>query len=181
MKVKLRSQDKLKRLGRCLTAEPRLGFRPAWSPTNFIATEPDIASLCATLTRMPKAFRQRGKKKKNSLAEAVAAEPRQEEQWSEEQTAGPSWIIPAPKETVNPEAPFGYVDAEVKAYFRTVDAQLRDWQENEEKGEVDEDLDPNESAFARSFLGPLSLNTTCCTRSPDVLDGRSSRNVWQRT
>ncbi len=28
----------------------------------------------------------------------------------------------------NPEAPFGYVDPELKAYFRTVDDQLKEWQ-----------------------------------------------------
>ncbi|KAF9448476.1 hypothetical protein P691DRAFT_800795 [Macrolepiota fuliginosa MF-IS2] len=63
----------------------------------------------------------------------------------------PSWIVPAASrsndDTLNPEAPFGFADAEVKAYFRTVDVQIRDWQKNQagvegEDGNVD--VDPNE-------------------------------------
>lgn len=99
---------------------------------------------------MPRENRKRGKKhKKQPVEEQEAAV--EETHYEEEPEAGPSWIIPAthrdaPQE--NPEAPFGYVDADVKAYFRTVDVQLREWQENEEQAvEGDEDVDPNESAF----------------------------------
>jgi hypothetical protein len=37
-------------------------------------------------------------------------------------SSGSSWIVPRvhPKQLI-PEAPFGYVDLELKAYFRTVD------------------------------------------------------------
>jgi hypothetical protein len=44
-----------------------------------------------------------------------------------------------------PEAPFGYVDPELKAYFKTVDDQLKEWQQNRNYAEEEEDVDPNES------------------------------------
>ncbi|KAJ7667611.1 armadillo-type protein [Mycena polygramma] len=93
---------------------------------------------------MPKEHRKRGKKKK-AEPEWQLPEPKivpQEEP--------PSWIVSAPKhaaeeEDVNPEAPFGYVDVDVKAYFRTVDVQIRDWQNTAaESGSSEEDTDPNE-------------------------------------
>ncbi|KAF7313483.1 hypothetical protein HMN09_00504200 [Mycena chlorophos] len=90
---------------------------------------------------MPKELRKRGKKKKAQNAEPVeehVPEPPQP-------AAGPSWIVqrtedsePAPTET-----PFGEVDVDVKAYFRTVDLQIRDWQEAD-PDVVDEGRDPNE-------------------------------------
>lgn len=100
---------------------------------------------------MPRENRKRGKKhKKQSLEEEQA--PVEEQHYEEEPQAGPSWIVSASNHTdapqENPEAPFGYVDADVKAYFRTVDAQLREWQGNDEQApEGDEDVDPNESEF----------------------------------
>lgn len=99
---------------------------------------------------MPRENRKRGKKVKKrvdglnetlSLQESQAPEP----------TSGPSWIRSAPRHDTednefNPEAPFGYVDADVKAYFRTVDVQMRDWQVQEDQ-DLDQDKDPNEGAF----------------------------------
>ncbi|KAF7978355.1 hypothetical protein HWV62_1005 [Athelia sp. TMB] len=99
---------------------------------------------------MPKEFRKRGKKNKKG-ADKDEWKPPKEDRPShhdqlegEKQDAGRSWIIPAAKdaEEVNLEAPFGYIDAEVKAYFRTVDVQIREWQVNE--AEANEDGDPNE-------------------------------------
>jgi len=100
---------------------------------------------------MPKEFRKRGKKTKKS-ADKVDSKPQEDHRQrpdnnGDEQSAGPSWIIPASKESeeINLEAPFGYLDADVKAYFRTVDIQIRNWQENEaDTREADEDVDPNE-------------------------------------
>ena len=58
----------------------------------------------------------------------------------------------------NPEAPFGYVDPELKAYFRTVDDQLKEWQQNREYyAEGEEDIDPNESASC-FFLCTLAVS-----------------------
>ncbi|KAJ6567278.1 armadillo-type protein [Mycena vulgaris] len=99
---------------------------------------------------MPKEHRKRGKKKKPEpewqppVQEQPAREPEPEPQ---QQSAGPSWIVPGPtnaEDDVNPEAPFGYVDVDVKAYFRTVDVQIRDWQDNAVEPGTNEDSDPNE-------------------------------------
>lgn len=94
---------------------------------------------------MPKELRKRGKKHKKSGQgeQSSAGAPAGEQNKPSE---GPSWIISARKtEDVNPEAPFGYVDPDIKAYFRTVDDQIRAWQEDEHvPDEEDVDLDPNE-------------------------------------
>ena len=104
---------------------------------------------------MPRENRKRGKKHKKAKEEEP--EPQQDSYAQEVEafedqdgTAGPSWIVPArDASAVDLNAPFGYVDAEVKAYFRTVDVQIRDWQESkpEVDAEADEDVDPNEGAF----------------------------------
>ncbi|KAG6885129.1 hypothetical protein C0993_005707 [Termitomyces sp. T159_Od127] len=96
---------------------------------------------------MPRENRKRGrkvKKKVDVLNEALSSQEPQAPQ----PTSGPSWIRSAPhhdpeNHEFNPEAPFGYVDADVKAYFRTVDVQMRDWQVEEDQ-ELDHDKDPNE-------------------------------------
>jgi len=94
---------------------------------------------------MPKELRKRGKKHKKSKQEEQppANAPVDEH---EKPSEGPSWIISAHKtEDVNPEAPFGYVDPDIKAYFRTVDDQIRAWQEDEHIPEEENvDMDPNE-------------------------------------
>ena len=101
---------------------------------------------------MPKEFRKRGKKtKKNS--NNVDWKPQEDhlrahDNIKEElERPGPSWIIPASKESedINLEAPFGYLNVDVKAYFRTVDVQIRNWQDNEvDAVEGNDDVDPNE-------------------------------------
>lgn len=117
-------------------------------------------------TKMPRGLRKRGRRHKNKETEdypqgqdeSYAHDGMEENNHELNQDQGshtePSWIIPAASrgndETVNPEAPFGFVDAEVKAYFRTVDVQIRDWQENQgEDGgaDGDVDVDPNEGAL----------------------------------
>ncbi|KAI9447211.1 hypothetical protein F5148DRAFT_1344715, partial [Russula earlei] len=44
----------------------------------------------------------------------------------------------------NLEAPFGYIDPELKAYFRTVNNQLKEWQQNWGEAGAEDDVDPNE-------------------------------------
>jgi nucleolar protein 9 len=92
---------------------------------------------------MPKENRKRGKKRKRT--ETTVADGHKD-QPSEENLPQPSWIHSAePTHGHNPEAPYGYVDNDVKAYFRTVDVQIRDWQEDKNVEEVsDGDKDPNE-------------------------------------
>lgn len=92
---------------------------------------------------MPKEFRKRGKKAKWSKIEKGGLKPEHQDETS----AGPSWIISTRKDTEepNPEAPFGSLDNDVKAYFRTVDVQIRNWQENEVNADDrNADVDPNE-------------------------------------
>lgn len=97
---------------------------------------------------MPRENRKRGKKHKKTPAEDVQVI----EEEVEAPQAGPSWIVPAQNTgtEVNTDAPFGYVDPDVKAYFKTVDQRIREWQDNQAPGaeaEEFEDVDPNEGAW----------------------------------
>jgi nucleolar protein 9 len=98
---------------------------------------------------MPKELRKRGKRHKKSATEYQTPSQEQEIPPDEGPSGGPSWIVPrANSNQFNPEAPFGYVDPELKAYFRTVDDQLKEWQRNDwDDAGGDEDMDPNESAL----------------------------------
>ncbi|EGO01542.1 hypothetical protein SERLA73DRAFT_176882 [Serpula lacrymans var. lacrymans S7.3] len=100
---------------------------------------------------MPRENRKRGKKHKKQAEEQDYPAQSQNashpvENKEPEQNAGPSWIVSgSAQEEINPEAPFGYVDADLKSYFKTVDAQIRNWQEDEFHTEdKNEDIDPNE-------------------------------------
>ncbi|KAI0253125.1 ARM repeat-containing protein [Lactifluus subvellereus] len=99
---------------------------------------------------MPKELRKRGKRHRKSATDHHT--PAQEQELIDEgPSSGPSWIVPRDdSKQVNPEAPFGYVDPEIKAYFRTFDDQLKEWQQNWDEAEGDEDIDPNENR--RMFL-----------------------------
>ncbi|KAA1466051.1 ARM repeat-containing protein [Dentipellis sp. KUC8613] len=107
---------------------------------------------------MPRENRKRGKRHKKTQDEDGPAQEEWRTQPNEEQQqqAGPSWIVAGENGThghggeVNLEAPFGYVDADVKAYFRTVDNQIKEWQENGAELDADPDVDPNENR--RMFL-----------------------------
>ena len=63
--------------------------------------------------------------------------------------AGPSWITRVPAKPVEDdgEAPFGYLDSDIKAYFRTVDLQIREWQEDKSLAMAESDTDPNEGTY----------------------------------
>ena len=125
------------------------GAHKAFLPRTHSST-PACFSCFASHTSpvMPRENRKRGKKHKKK-AEEVADQhedyaPQDEEL---EPDAGPSWILPDRDHTaLDQNAPFGFVDAEVKAYFRTVDVQIREWQETKPEVEADEDIDPNEGA-----------------------------------
>ena len=115
---------------------------------------------------MPKEHRKRGKKHKKPPLDKPETEVYQEDvdHAGEEQTGGfeggdrPSWIVRDREPQVNPEAPFGYVDADVKAYFRTVELQIRDWQENPahasavQTGDDENEQDPNEGNLVPASL-----------------------------
>ncbi|KAG2151818.1 armadillo-type protein [Suillus cothurnatus] len=78
--------------------------------------------------------------------------------------------IPAQESESHPEAPFGYVDPDIKAYFRTVDDQIRTWQQ-ERPYEEDQaaDLDPNEAKrmFLVAALSEMSEKEKQLATDPD--------------
>lgn len=118
---------------------------------------------------MPRENRKRGKKHKKKAEEE--AEPPVEsyapQSQDQEDETGPSWIVRARDDSaVDLNAPFGYVDAKVKAYFRTVDVQIREWQESRPEVEADEDVDPNEGA--RNF-GSLYAKVSHSLYRPSVV------------
>lgn len=110
---------------------------------------------------MPKELRKRGKKHKKSAAPDKLPETPKDKH--EERSREPSWIVPARKtEGVDTELPFGCLDPDVKAYFRTVDDQIRAWQEDEDMpDEEDVDLDPNEGERSRKHAFVLGLMAYC--------------------
>lgn len=112
---------------------------------------------------MPRENRKRGKKHKKPIQSEPEPEPDSEtypgdaDYEGERQTGGfeggdrPSWVVQDEKTQVNQDAPFGYVDADVKAYFRTVELQIRDWQDSPAHGNGVGDgneQDPNEGNLA---------------------------------
>jgi nucleolar protein 9 len=134
-------EDGLIRAGRCRT----------------FSDERIVPTLFFYIT-MPRGLRKRGRRQKNNEAEDFSHEKTQlddgfELNHDEAETSQPSWIIPAANQSdaaSNPEAPFGFVNTEVKAYFRTVDVQIRDWQDSQVESEGmdgNADIDPNEGAF----------------------------------
>lgn len=97
---------------------------------------------------MPREIRKRGKKKSKAKEEQqehvlvpATLEP------GPQQEAGPSWMrnpsTESSKGAEELEAPFGYLDADVKAYFRTVDLRLREWQDGTVQ-DLPEGVDTNE-------------------------------------
>lgn len=117
---------------------------------------------------MPRENRKRGKKHKK-VAEDTYVVPVQHEEPVEEAQGGPSWIVSAPGASeFNEEAPFGYVDSEVKAYFRTVDVQIREWQEQPHPVAESDETDPNEGACTTGSnkchtIDPQNLQTVVCS------------------
>ncbi|KAG8762568.1 Nucleolar protein 9 [Ceratobasidium sp. 423] len=96
---------------------------------------------------MPREHRKRGKKKKGNK-EAVEHEVEQQnEEYHEE--SNPQWM--ETNDEMNLEAPFGYVDPDVKGYFRTVDARIQDWQ-SQEYGRDDADEEGNTNEVAASTI-----------------------------
>jgi nucleolar protein 9 len=99
---------------------------------------------------MPREHRKRGKKHKKTREDEAHFQDDLNPNYSERE-GEPSWIRPASETSpeTSIEAPFGYVDADVKAYFRTVDDQIRDWQEADGSRTTltEESGDPNEGTL----------------------------------
>lgn len=93
---------------------------------------------------MPRENRKRGKKNKAKPLEQV-----HEYEYRDFDHLHPTDALPtaqphsAPGDVAS-DAPFGRLDPDVKAYFRTVDEQLRDWKEERLTTDVGEDVDPNQ-------------------------------------
>ncbi|KAI5122146.1 hypothetical protein M0805_000793 [Coniferiporia weirii] len=127
---------------------------------------------------MPRENRKRGKKhKKPQPEEERVHEKADQYQDDAEQQAGPSWIVDRGavhgdgEEQASLDVPFGFVDPDVKAYFRTVDNKLREWQEasDETEPDVDEEADPNEERkmFLVAALAELSGKERQLATDPD--------------
>jgi hypothetical protein len=131
---------------------------------------------------MPKVHRKRGKRHKNNDLETNVED--EIEETTENLPAAdndlPSWIEPAlPQQDLNPEAPFGFCDPDVKAYFRTVDTQLREWQELGVEKDVSESEDPNAGEI--HFLYTMSLFVLISCRETDVFRSGTWRNAGEGT
>lgn len=111
---------------------------------------------------MPREHRKRGKRRKGEENITVDhGEPELPEPSQQEHEGQPSWIEDAPAPAIlPPEAPFGFCDPDLKAYFRTVDNQLREWQELGILKSTGEDEDPN--------LGDLLLNRSSLQETNDI-------------
>lgn len=110
--------------------------------------------LKASVLAMPRENRKRGKKHKKQVEHTP--ERVLEPQAATEEYSQPSWIRPARVATEDQAAPFGYVDPDVKAYFRSVDVQMRGWAEaNAPEHEHIEDRNPSEGIFC-AITSPLS-------------------------
>lgn len=134
---------------------------------------------------MPREIRKRGKKKSKVQEDeypqpaAVAPGPDIVEPSSE---SAPTWMRNAPS-TSNPladiEAPFGYVDADVKAYFRTIDLKLRDWQDGTNEDTSPEGVDANEG-MSICPSRQLNADNFITPRSESIHSCRTHRNGEQR-
>ncbi|KAG8218314.1 armadillo-type protein, partial [Butyriboletus roseoflavus] len=121
---------------------------------------------------MPRENRKRGKKLKKSQRQVLPEVQAQErEDHRSNNSSEPSWIVSAREaEDAHPEAPFGYVDPDVKAYFRTVDEQIQSWQEDgSQPVDEDGDLDPNEAkrVLFVAALGEMSGKEKQLATDPD--------------
>lgn len=79
-------------------------------------------------------------------------------------TEQPAWIVnsePQDEKQIT-DAPFGYLDLDVKAYFRNVDSQIREWQGNRlEEGQVETDM--NEGAPMFCSCNIVGTNSIWCS------------------
>ncbi|KAF8121342.1 armadillo-type protein [Boletus edulis] len=118
---------------------------------------------------MPREIRKRGKKHKK--AKLPEGQTQEREDPPPNGSGEPSWIVSVREaEDIHPEAPFGYVDPDVKAYFRTVDEQIQSWQEARiQPMNEDGDLDPNEEkqVFFVAALSEMSGKEKQLATDPD--------------
>jgi len=102
---------------------------PTWRVCSLTANLSTVRSI-----DMPREHRKRGKKHRIPKGEAAPVE--------EEHVEEPEQVNDEGGPSRAPDAPFGLVDPDVKAYFRTVDDQLKEWQDD--RGDVDDGAELNE-------------------------------------
>ena len=112
---------------------------------------------------MPKENRKRGKKHKKNTQGGLDDSGFRGSQvdtpdHGQEGHHTPSRIVSTPKAhslpEIHPETPFGYVHDDLKAYFRTVDLQIRDWQEDRGRDQEIDGSVGNEGAWFTVVLEP---------------------------
>ena len=118
---------------------------------------------------MPRENRKRGKKHKKNLVEEYKPCPPRAEIAQQ-----PSWIISS-SEAVDAEAPFGELESDVKAYFRTVDLQIRSWQGDQGETSEEDDFQLNESAYDLGSGTWLNVRMSC--RKAYILYGCIGRDA----
>ncbi|KIJ32368.1 hypothetical protein M422DRAFT_265865 [Sphaerobolus stellatus SS14] len=121
---------------------------------------------------MPRENRKRGKKNKKQEKEEVTTYAVEEPQY-EEQVPYNQWEQQNEDELEAQaqveEAPFGIVDPDVKAYFRTVNDQLKEWQDEGVDTEVDAEVDANEERrlFFKAALTEMNGKELQLSADPD--------------
>ncbi|KAL5636681.1 hypothetical protein ACGC1H_000592 [Rhizoctonia solani] len=96
---------------------------------------------------MPREHRKRGKKKKEN--KEVAEHESRQQDVEIHQEPNTQWM--ETNDEMNLEAPFGYVDPDLKGYFRTVDARIQDWQ-SQDHAQDDANEEGNTNEDKRMFL-----------------------------
>jgi nucleolar protein 9 len=98
---------------------------------------------------MPQNARKRGKKHKRKPSEFM-------ESSVEETGLTEPGVMHQEQSYVRNDAPFGAVDPDLKAYFKTVDSQLQEWGDSKNRPEQQE-IGDDDSQFIRSGWGSPSL------------------------
>jgi nucleolar protein 9 len=103
---------------------------------------------------MPRENRKRGKKRQGN-AEEVNLVVHDAQHDAEPENAAPQWMHT--NDEPNLDAPFGYVEADVKAYFRTVDSKIQEWQSQDYRQEAaDDEGDTSEGIYGLSHIHSIN-------------------------
>ena len=111
---------------------------------------------------MPREHRKRGQRKKKREegedSQGIQETPNARIEAQSTTQTQPSWVEDAPEAPGAPEnnfeAPWGYVAPDIKAYFRTVEEQMLEWQSTGrlQRDEAQLDKDPNEGKMCLVLL-----------------------------
>lgn len=107
---------------------------------------------------MPREQRKRGKKHKGKDVSADTIEKYDQNDYAPREQLT---TYDEQDDNFNTDAPFGIVDPDVKGYFRTVNDQLKEWQDEGIDTDIDVDLDPNERKHSLLLTHFPCLSLTC--------------------